>query len=107
MEILGRFKVRNQGAEKVIKAPSESWGEYILEMHEDGSFIYRPSEGQITSSPARYQVWDPNEVYDVVSFKDEKKAIEYKEKMEKQNNRQFRLKKVFNSAGSEKIVEDS
>lgn len=116
MEVIGRFKVRilpvsqsrkESGVkdEKVIRTPPGVWGEYILEAHEDGSFTYRPAEGQIISMSSRYQVWDPENVCDPISFSDEKKAIEYKERMEKKFGRQFRMKKLFRSNGSEKLVE--
>jgi len=47
-----------------------------------------------------FEVWDPQGTILPVSFPDEKKANDYREKMEKNHGRTFRLRKIF-SDGNE------
>jgi len=104
MEIIGTFKVRN-GDENLIRSPPNVYGEFELTLHDDGSFSYRPVNGQTIIPATRYVVKDPKNIIDPISFKDEKKAIEWKEKMERVNKRVFRMEKIFNSRGIKPLGE--
>ena len=105
MEIIGKYKVRVIKDEKLIRAPDGAYGEFILKTHPDGSFSYHPNEGQKVVLGTRYVVKDPKDVIDPVSFKDEGKAAEWKERMERENGRVFRVEKVFRSAGIQVLGE--
>ena len=99
MEVVGTYKVRHVKDEKLIKVPEGAWGDYILKVHSDGSFSFHPNEGQNMVLGTRFVVKDPKDTIDTISFKDESKAIEWKEKMEREYGRVFRMEKVFKSDG--------
>ncbi len=99
MEIIGTYKVRVIKDEKLIRAPDGAYGEFVLKAHPDGSFSFHPNEGQTVVLGTRFVVKDPKDLIDPVSFKDEGKASEYKERMEREKGRVFRMEKVFRSAG--------
>ena len=99
VENLGEFVVRDGTGEKLIHAPPNVNGKFELVMNDDGSFTYHPSNNQTPISATRYVVRDPKDVIDPISFKDEKKATEWKERMERENGRVFRMEKVFKSNG--------
>lgn len=101
MEILGRYRIRDGSNEKVIHAPANVWGEWILTMNDNGTFTYSPAEGQIVSGLSKKIQWvvtDPSG-NNSVTFTDERKAIDHKESMERSIGKVFRMKKVFPSAG--------
>ena len=108
MEILGRYKIREATGEKVIHAPTNVWGEWILTMNDNGSFTYSPAEGQIISSPKKGIQWVVSnpDGENVVIFFDEDAAVRHKEGMERSSGRIFRMKKVFPSAGIKTLVEE-
>jgi|WetSurMetagenome_2_1015567.scaffolds.fasta_scaffold566048_2 hypothetical protein len=99
MEIVGKYKVRIVKDEKLIKVPDEAFGEYLLKVHPDGSFSFHPTEEQNLILGNRFVVKDPKNIIDPTSFKDEKKASDWKEKMERQTGRIFRMEKIFKSNG--------
>ena len=95
VENLGEFVVRDGNGEKLIHAPSNVYGKFNLVMNDDGSFTYHPSNNQSPIPATRYVVRDPNNVIDPISFKDEKKASEWKERMERGNRTGFQDRKDF------------
>lgn len=103
MEVLGEFVVRDGNGEKLIHAPPNVFGKFKLVMNEDGSFTYHPLNNQSPISATRYVVKDPKDVVDPISFKDEKKATEWKERMEREHKRVFRMEKIFPSSGIKKL----
>ena len=105
VENLGEFVVRDGNGEKLIHAPSNVYGKFNLVMNDDGSFTYHPSNNQSPTPATRYVVRDPKDVIDPISFKDEKKATEWKERMERENGRVFRTEKIFNSNGVKTLGE--
>ena len=105
VENLGEFVVRDGTGEKLIHAPPNVYGKFELVMNDDGSFTYHPSNNQTPISATRYVVRDPNNVIDPISFKDEKKASEWKERMERETGRVFRTEKIFNSNGVKTLGE--
>ena len=105
MESLGKFKVREGSGEKLIHAPPNVYGEFNLEMNDDGSFTYRPSNDRIPIPATKFVVKDPKDIIDPISFKDEKKATEWKERMERENGRVFRMEKIFPSTGIKPLGE--
>ncbi len=110
MEILGRYKIREATGEKVIHAPANVWGEWILAMNDNGSFTYSPAEGQVVSSPKKEIQWvvtDSNDSNDSVTFIVEPNAVKYKEAMERSCGRVFRMKKVFPSTGIKTLIEEA
>ena len=107
MEIVGKYKVRNIKDEKLIKVPEGAWGEYLLKVHPDGSFSFHPDgEQETTILGTRFVVKDPKNAIDPVSFKDEKKASDWKDKMEREMGRIFRIEKVFKSDGIRSLGEN-
>jgi hypothetical protein len=104
MEIIGKYKVRTIKDERLIKAPEGAWGEYVLKVHSDGSFSYYPNEGQKANLGTRYVVKDPNGLVISASFKDEPKAFEWKQKMEREHGHVFRMDKVFGSSNGIKVL---
>jgi hypothetical protein len=109
MEIIGRYKVREATGEKVIHAPANVWGEWILTMNDNGSFTYSPAEGQVVSSPKKGIRWEVSnsDGENVVIFTDEDAAIRHKEGMERSCGRVFRMKKVFPSTGIKTLIEEA
>lgn len=103
MEQLGEFVVREGNGEKLIHAPTNVYGKFELVVNDDGSFTYHPSNNQTPIPVTRYVVRDPKDVVDPISFKDEKKAIEWKERMERDYKRVFRMEKNFPSSGIKKL----
>jgi hypothetical protein len=103
VEILGEFVVRDGNGEKSIRAPTNVYGKFKLVMNDDGSFTYHPSNDQSPIPATRYVVRDPKDVIDPISFKDEKKAIGWKERMERENKRVFRMEKNFPASGIKKL----
>ena len=104
METIGTYKVRTIKDEKLIRAPDGANGEYLLKVHPDGSFSFHPENKQNLILGTRYVVKDPKNIIDPVSFSDEKKATEWKEKMERENKRIFRMEKIFKSSGMKGFV---
>jgi hypothetical protein len=102
-ELLGEFIVRDGNGEKLIRAPTNVYGKFKLVMHDDGSFTYRPSDSQLPTSATRYVVKDPKNIIDPISFKDQKKAIGWKERMERESGRVFRMEKNFPASGIKKL----
>jgi len=100
MEIIGCYKAREGSGEKLIHAPDGANGEYLLHIYEDGHFSFFPSNGQglLPSKGVQWIVSDSNGDGSV-TFVDEKKAIYYKESMERLNGKVYRMKKIFPSAG--------
>jgi hypothetical protein len=101
MEILGRYRIREATNEKVIHAPANVWGEWILTTNNNGTFTYSPAEGQIVSPPKKGTQWivSDSDGVDPVTFTDENKAVLHKEQMERSCGKVFRMKKVFPSNG--------
>jgi len=104
MEILGKYKVRSNGT---INSPLGAFGDYTLELNDDGSFTYRPADGQVIKSQSEvvFEVWNQDDPGVKVSFSNEEKAIRYKIRMEKVSKKPLRLKKIFTSKGNARIVE--
>jgi hypothetical protein len=105
VENLGSYIVRDGNGEKIIHAPSNVYGKFDLVLHEDGHFSYYPCDKQSPVPATRYVVKDPKNVIDPISFKDEKKASEWKDKMERETGRAFRMEKIFNSSGIKPLGE--
>ena len=103
MENLGEFVVREGNGEKLIHAPTNVYGKFELVLNDDGSFTYYPSNNQSPVPATRYVVRDPKDVIDSISFKEEKKAMEWKERMEREHKRAFRMEKNFPSSGIKKL----
>ena len=100
MEVVGTYTIREIQGELLIKAPPGCRGKYSLVMNNDGSFTHYPQDGQgIPSSKKIQWVVSHPELDDVVTFTDEKRAMEYKQMMERNQGVGFRMKKIFPSNG--------
>ena len=107
METIGVYTVREIQGELLIKAPPGCSGKYSLVMNNDGSFTHYPQDGQgIPKSKKIQWVVSNSDMEDVVTFTEERRAVEYKEMMERNQGKVFRMKKVFPSSGIKTLGEE-
>ena len=107
MEISGTYKVRGIEGDKTIRAPDGANGEYVLQVYEDGHFSFFPKDGQEFHREKRVQwIVTTPDLDDAVTFTDEKRAMDYKLMMEKEQGKVFRMKKVFPPSGIKTLGEE-